>query len=94
MNSDEINLETSLAGFCTFNNLLLFKDHGILMRNDEDFLAHSGRVMLVSGSGAGHEPGHIGFIGRGMLSAVVCGNVFTSPSVTRFDDKSTNNKLE
>ncbi|MGW0736070.1 dihydroxyacetone kinase subunit DhaK [Streptomyces sp. NPDC002851] len=38
-----------------------------------------GKVGLVSGGGAGHEPMQIGFVGRGMLDAAVCGPVFTSP---------------
>ncbi|CAL4109001.1 unnamed protein product, partial [Meganyctiphanes norvegica] len=37
------------------------------------------RVRLVSGGGSGHEPFPVGFIGEGMLSAAVCGPVFTSP---------------
>lgn len=39
------------------------------------------RVALVSGGGSGHEPSHAGFVGRGMLTAAVCGDVFASPSV-------------
>lgn len=39
------------------------------------------RVALVSGGGSGHEPSHAGFVGRGMLAAAVCGDVFASPSV-------------
>lgn len=38
------------------------------------------QVALVSGGGSGHEPAHAGFIGDGMLSAAVCGQVFTSPT--------------
>jgi dihydroxyacetone kinase len=37
------------------------------------------RVGLVSGGGSGHEPLHIGFLGRGMLDAVAPGRVFASP---------------
>lgn len=39
------------------------------------------RVALVSGGGSGHEPSHAGFVGHGMLTAAVCGDVFASPSV-------------
>lgn len=39
------------------------------------------KVALVSGGGSGHEPAHTGFIGEGMLTAVVAGSVFASPSV-------------
>lgn len=40
----------------------------------------NGKVGLVSGGGSGHEPAHAGFVGQGMLSAAVCGEVFTSPT--------------
>ncbi|KGX58552.1 dihydroxyacetone kinase family protein [Burkholderia pseudomallei] len=37
-------------------------------------------VAVISGGGSGHEPAHGGYVGAGMLSAAVCGEVFTSPS--------------
>jgi ATP-dependent dihydroxyacetone kinase len=49
----------------------------VVLRSDPD----PDRVALVSGGGSGHEPGHAGFVGAGMLSAAVCGDVFASPSV-------------
>ncbi len=39
------------------------------------------RVAVVSGGGAGHEPAHTGFVGPGLLTAAVSGEVFASPSV-------------
>ncbi len=46
-----------------------------------DFAAVCERqVAIISGGGSGHEPAHIGFVGDGMLSAAVAGEVFTSPS--------------
>ncbi|RQS33479.1 dihydroxyacetone kinase family protein [Burkholderia sp. Bp8990] len=36
-------------------------------------------VAILSGGGSGHEPAHGGYVGEGMLSAAVCGEVFTSP---------------
>lgn len=38
------------------------------------------RVAVISGGGSGHEPAHAGYVGAGMLSAAVLGEVFTSPS--------------
>ncbi|MFD1883362.1 dihydroxyacetone kinase family protein [Paracoccus pacificus] len=38
-------------------------------------------VALISGGGSGHEPAHAGYVGKGMLTAAVAGDVFTSPSV-------------
>ena len=39
------------------------------------------RVALISGGGSGHEPAHAGFVGRGGLTAAVCGEIFASPTV-------------
>lgn len=41
------------------------------------------QVGIVSGGGSGHEPAHAGYVGEGMLSAAVSGNVFASPSPDR-----------
>lgn len=41
------------------------------------------KTAVISGGGAGHEPAHAGYVGRGMLDAAVCGNVFSSPSPDR-----------
>ncbi len=49
----------------------------VVIRNDWD----KSKVALVSGGGSGHEPAHAGFVGEGMLTAAVCGDVFASPSV-------------
>lgn len=49
----------------------------VVVRNDWD----KSKVALVSGGGSGHEPAHAGFVGEGMLTAAVCGDVFASPSV-------------
>ncbi|MGT2716343.1 DhaKLM operon coactivator DhaQ [Streptococcus respiraculi] len=37
-------------------------------------------VPLISGGGAGHEPMHLGFVGQGMLTAAVYGEVFIPPT--------------
>ncbi len=39
------------------------------------------KVAVVSGGGSGHEPAHAGFVGEGLLTAAVCGEIFASPSV-------------
>lgn len=49
----------------------------VVVRNDWD----KSKVALVSGGGSGHEPAHAGFVGEGILTAAVCGDVFASPSV-------------
>lgn len=42
--------------------------------------ARQNQVAIISGGGSGHEPAHAGFVGHGMLSAAVAGDVFTSPA--------------
>ena len=49
----------------------------VVCRSDWD----RSKVALISGGGSGHEPAHAGFVGVGMLTAAVCGEVFASPSV-------------
>ena len=38
------------------------------------------KVAILSGGGSGHEPLHVGFVGKGMLDAACVGQVFTSPT--------------
>lgn len=38
------------------------------------------KVALISGGGSGHEPAHVGFVGKGMLDCAVAGSIFTSPT--------------
>ncbi|TXL17923.1 dihydroxyacetone kinase subunit DhaK [Methylococcaceae bacterium HT3] len=38
------------------------------------------KVAIISGGGAGHEPLHAGFVGKGMLDAACPGQTFTSPT--------------
>lgn len=40
----------------------------------------SGKVAIISGSGSGHEPLPVGYVGVGMLDAACPGPIFTSPT--------------
>jgi triose/dihydroxyacetone kinase / FAD-AMP lyase (cyclizing) len=53
--------------------------HKVMIRADAE-RARDQQVAVLSGGGSGHEPAHEGYIGVGMLSAAVVGEVFTSPS--------------
>ncbi|XP_065084367.1 triokinase/FMN cyclase-like [Ochlerotatus camptorhynchus] len=64
--------------------LKLLKDRNCIVRLDND--PKDETVKLISGGGSGHEPAHAGYVGQGMLSGAVCGNVFSSPSVTAILD--------
>lgn len=49
----------------------------VVVRQDWD----KSKVAVISGGGSGHEPMHVGFVGKGMLTAAVCGDIFASPGV-------------
>jgi dihydroxyacetone kinase len=60
--------------------LALMEAHNVIIRADAKTPAAMNEVALISGGGAGHEPAHAGYVGPGMLTAAVAGDVFTSPS--------------
>jgi len=58
----------------------LLADEDVIVRSD--LPSPSARpVAVLSGGGSGHEPAHAGYVGEGMLTAAIAGDVFTSPSV-------------
>ena len=61
-----------------YPHLSLLANHNVLMRSDAKEISERA-VALISGGGSGHEPAHAGYIGAGMLTAAVAGEVFTSP---------------
>ncbi|GAB3661116.1 dihydroxyacetone kinase family protein [Nocardioides korecus] len=60
--------------------LVLLEGQTVVLRADHAEVAARGEVAIVSGGGAGHEPAHGGYVGAGMLTGAVVGDVFTSPS--------------
>ena len=70
-----------LEGMVAMNpSLALLGDETVVIRSDIEQWRTRGQVALISGGGAGHEPAHAGYVGEGMLTAAVSGEVFTSPS--------------
>jgi dihydroxyacetone kinase len=70
-----------LAGLVQMNpNLALLGEENVVVRSDLEEWRKRGHVAIISGGGAGHEPAHAGYVGDGMLTAAVSGEVFTSPS--------------
>ena len=53
--------------------------HKVMLRYDAEQVREQ-QVAIISGGGSGHEPAHAGYVGAGMLSAAVAGEIFTSPS--------------
>jgi len=71
-------VDEMLEGLAYIHSDLVYRVEGfdIIARKSEK----TGKVGLISGGGSGHEPSHAGFVGEGMLSAAICGAVFTSPT--------------
>ena len=78
LNDPEQVVKDSLVGLAAAHGDILRVDHDaqIVVRAGAP---RQGKVALVSGGGAGHEPLHGGFVGLGMLDAACPGAVFTSP---------------
>ncbi|EDO16608.1 hypothetical protein Kpol_520p31 [Vanderwaltozyma polyspora DSM 70294] len=69
-------LGSTLKGFALAHpSITLVPEEKILFRKTDKT-----KIALISGGGSGHEPTHGGFVGNGMLSAAVCGDIFASPS--------------
>lgn len=68
----------ALAGMAAAHPDLIEVDHDrrVVLRAGG---TRPGKVGVVSGGGAGHEPLHAGFVGTGMLDAACVGEIFTSP---------------
>lgn len=77
MNEPRDIIEEMLSGIVTSYPTIVHRvtDSRVIARN-----MASSYVGIVSGGGSGHEPAHAGFVGDGMLSAAVLGDVFTSPT--------------
>ncbi|KAF7547252.1 hypothetical protein G7Z17_g7867 [Cylindrodendrum hubeiense] len=79
----DVALRSAVQGFVALHpSLLLNVEQKVIYRNDPDRL---GRVAVLSGGGAGHEPAHAGFVGNQMLDAAVCGAVFASPNAKQIE---------
>jgi dihydroxyacetone kinase len=80
INQPQRVVEEMMQGFLAmYGGLALLSDHYVLLRADAEEVRDR-QVALISGGGSGHEPAHAGYVGAGMLSAAVAGEVFTSPS--------------
>ncbi len=53
----------------------------VVMRLDAPI---AGKVAVISGSGSGHEPLNVGYVGHGMLDAACPGAIFTSPTPDQY----------
>jgi triose/dihydroxyacetone kinase / FAD-AMP lyase (cyclizing) len=80
INRPEDVVEEMLQGLAVLHpGSVRLPGHKALIRSDAEQVRNQ-QVAILSGGGSGHEPAHAGYIGAGMLSAAVVGEVFTSPS--------------
>ena len=80
MNSAETVVREMLEGVVSLgNDIAVLDDENVVVRADLGPRDHR-KVAVLSGGGSGHEPAHAGYVGAGMLTAAVAGDVFTSPS--------------
>ena len=80
INRAEDVVDEMLQGLVVLNpGSVRLPGHKVLIRADAQQVRDK-QVAILSGGGSGHEPAHAGYIGAGMLSAAVAGEVFTSPS--------------
>jgi dihydroxyacetone kinase len=80
INRPEMVVEEMIDGLvAALPGLARLPGHTVIVRADAA-AARDRQVAVISGGGSGHEPAHAGYVGRGMLSAAVAGQVFTSPS--------------
>jgi dihydroxyacetone kinase len=80
INRPEDVVEEMLDGLILLHpDLARLAGHKVIVRTDAERARHR-QVAVISGGGSGHEPAHAGYVGAGMLSAAVAGEVFTSPS--------------
>jgi dihydroxyacetone kinase len=79
INRPENAVEEMLQGLVVLRpGLMRLSGHKVMFRADAEQIRNQ-QIAIISGGGSGHEPAHAGYIGAGMLSAGVAGEVFTSP---------------
>lgn len=80
INRPEDVVEEMLEGFAVLHpDSVRLERYKVMMRADAE-TARQRQVAVISGGGSGHEPAHAGYVGDGMLTAAVAGEIFTSPS--------------
>jgi len=80
INLPENVVEEMLQGLSVLNpGSVRLLGHKVMLRTDSEQIRDH-QVAVISGGGSGHEPAHASYVGAGMLSAAVAGEVFTSPS--------------
>src|SRR5947207_12757790 len=82
INTPETEVKDALAGVAAAHGDLIRVEYdpNVMIRQDAP---RKGKVGLVAGGGAGHEPMHGGYVGRRTRQAAWPRPVFTSPTPQR-----------
>ena len=77
INEQENIVKETIAGYCRFQQDRIHQISGtqVLVRNELD----AGKVGIVMGYGAGHEPDAIGYMGKNYMDAQAIGGLFAAP---------------
>lgn len=75
-NPEDVVMEMCNGIVMAHPELELLKKYKVIKKKE----MNNNKVTLISGGGSGHEPSHAGLVGKGMLDAAVCGDMFASPS--------------
>jgi len=77
VNETKTMVDQMLAGF-------MFEQSGTLACDFDNRIVYDKqsdrRIPIISGGGSGHEPGHFGYVGDGMLTAAILGDLFVPPT--------------
>lgn len=79
INTPENAVKDMLEGLVAANPdiLELIPDKRIIMRKEKK---SKGKVAVITGSGSGHEPDQVFYVGKGMMDAACAGPVFAAPT--------------
>lgn len=79
INAPENVVNEMLEGLVAANpeKLTLIPDKRVILRKEKK---DAGKVAVVTGSGSGHEPDQVFYVGKGMMDAAAAGPVFAAPT--------------
>ena len=79
INAPENVVNEMLSGLVAANpdKLDIIPDKRIILRKEKK---GEGKVAVVTGSGSGHEPDQVFYVGKGMMDAACAGPVFAAPT--------------
>ena len=79
INAPENVVNEMLAGLVAANpeKLDIIADKRIILRKEKKA---AGKVAVITGSGSGHEPDQVFYVGKGMMDAACAGPVFAAPT--------------